>query len=335
MLEKYRLHANSINEIRYSATIFIIILIFLTLIGFLSPRVLNIPSLVFDFTVVKRNFNTVSIDINKLDKFKTNKNYLSSDQINNKAIVLEWSNRIIYNVENNLDIARMYFPHIPRNINEFETQIKKNVFLSILLPIALRGNELVLEERKLMKVAFLTNNIYKIESIAKKYKVKNFKKINFSNITTSDLRLVKEELLTKINKIPISMILAQSIIESGWGSSRFAQQGNALFGEWTWNANVGIKPKGNLDANFAVKNFKNLLESVKSYILNLNSHPAYSEMRKFRTLRYKTGKEITGYDTANFLNKYAEIGFEYVTKIENMIKTNKLYKFRNARLEEY
>ena len=83
------------------------------------------------------------------------------------------------------------------------------------------------------------------------------------------------------------------------------------------------------------KNFKNLLESLNSYILNLNRHPAYSEMRKFRAMKYKTGKKITGYDTANFLNKYAEIGFEYVTKIENMIKSNKLYRFRNAKLESY
>ena len=128
------------------------------------------------------------------------------------------------------------------------------------------------------------------------------------------------------------MILAQSIIESGWGSSRFAQEGNALFGEWTWKTNVGIKPKGNLDANFAVKNFKNLLESLNSYILNLNSHPAYYEMRKYRSLKYKTDKKITGYDTANFLNKYAEIGFEYVKKVEDMIKSNRLYNYEYSKL---
>ena len=186
-----------------------------------------------------------------------------------------------------------------------------------------------------MKLAFLSNNIYQIENLAKKYKVKNFKKINFSNLTTPDLINIKEELLTKINKIPISMILAQSIIESGWGSSRFAQEGNALFGEWTWQKNVGIKPIGNKDANFAVKNFKNLLESLNSYILNLNSHPAYHEMRKYRSLKYKTGKKITGYDTANFLNKYAEIGFKYVKKIEDMIKSNGLHRFQNSKLEHY
>ena len=335
MLNKYILEAGNINIRKYINIISIILLLLTTLIGFLSPRVFNIHSPIFDFSLVNRNLNKFSIDIDKLDKFKTNKNYLSSDQINNKDIVLEWSNKLINNVENDVAIARMYFPHIPKNINEFETRIKKKVFLSILLPIALRGNELVLEDRKLMKAAFVSKNIYQIENFAKKYKVKNFKTINFSNLTTSDLGRIKEELLMKINKIPISMILAQSIIESGWGSSRFAQQGNALFGEWTWKTNVGIKPKGNLEANFAVKKFKNLSESLDSYILNLNSHPAYSEMRKFRALKYKTGKKIVGYDTANFLNKYAEIGFEYVTKVEDMIKNNKLYKFRDARLERY
>ena len=335
MLKKYKLEIINTNVRSFLNIIFIIILILMILIGFLFPRVLNIFTPVFDYSLFKSNLNKFSVNINELDKFSTNKNYLSSDQINNKDIVLEWSNRLIYNVENNLAVARMYFPHIPNNINEFETHKKKKIFLSILLPIALRGNELVLQERKLMKTAFLSNNIYEIENLSKKYKIKNFKIINFSNLTTLDLTRIKKELLTKINKIPISLILAQSIIESGWGSSRFAQQGNALFGEWTWNTKVGIKPKGNLDANFAVKTFKNLLESLNSYILNLNSHPAYSEMRKFRALRYRTGKEVTGHDIAYFLNKYAEIGFDYVTKIEDMIKSNKLYKFRKARLELY
>ena len=125
-----------------------------------------------------------------------------------------------------------------------------------------------------MNIAFSSNNIYQIEQLSKKYKIKKFKKINFSELNRLDLNNVKQELSKKINTIPISMILAQAIIESGWGSSRFAQQGNALFGEWTWKNHTGIKPKGNLDANFSVKNFSNLLESVNSYILNLNTHTA-------------------------------------------------------------
>ena len=334
MLKNYKSENNN-SERKIYDIFFITTFIVLLLIGLVGPRIFKIDSPTFNFSLFNKNFGKASIAVNKLEKFKTNKNYLSSDQINNKNIVLEWSNKTLYNVENDLPIARMYFPHIPKNINEFQTQTKKNVFLSILLPIALRGNELVLEERNIMRAAFLSKNIYKIEYLAKKYKVKDFKNINFSNITMSNLSKINKELSIKINKIPISLILAQSIIESGWGSSRFAQEGNALFGEWTWKTNVGIKPKGNLDANFAVKNFKNLLESLNSYILNLNSHPAYFEMRKFRALKYKMGKKITGYETANFLNKYAEIGFEYVIKIEDMIKSNRLYKFQKAKLEHF
>ena len=335
MLKKYKLKINNNFEKKFYGMMFISSLILLLLNGFLGVEIFKIDSPVFNFKLFTKNFDNPSVDTNQFDKFNINKNYLSSDQINNKDIVSKWSKKIMYYVENNLPIPRMYFPYIPKNINEFETQTKKNVFMSILLPIALRGNELVLEERKLMKDAFLSNNIHKIENLAKKYNVKNFEKMNFGNLATKNIVKVKNELLMKINKIPLAMILSQSIIESGWGSSRFAQEGNALFGEWTWKKNVGIKPRGNLYANFAVKNFKNLLESLNSYILNLNRHPAYSEMRKFRAMKYKTGKKITGYDTANFLNKYAEIGFEYVTKIENMIKSNKLYRFRNAKLESY
>ena len=288
MLTKINLESNE-NFRKFFDIVFVLILILLLLSGFIGPKNFKIDPPIFNLSLVSRNFSTTSIAVNKLDKFKKNKNFLSSDQINDKNVVLEWSKKIMYNVENDLSIPRMYFPYIPKSISEFESTAKKDVFLSILLPIALKGNELVLQERKLMKTAFSSNNIYKIENLAKKYKVKNFKKINFSNLTALDLSRIKEELLTKINKIPISMILAQSIIESGWGSSRFALEGNALFGEWTWKTNVGIKPKGNLDANFAVKNFKNLLESLNSYILNLNSHTAYYEMRKYRSLKYKTG----------------------------------------------
>ena len=303
--------------------------------GFIGPDFWKINSPNFNFIVVQRDLSKDIIDINKLEKLNLNKNYLSSDQINDKNKVLNWSNQILNNVENQIPLARMYFPYIPKNINKYKILEKKKVFLSILLPIALRGNELVLEERKIMKVAFLTDNIYKIEYFAKKYNVVNYKNLNFGSLTSLQLNKIKKELLIKINKIPISMIIAQAIIESGWGSSRFAKEGNALFGEWTWKNNVGIKPKGNLKANFAVKSFQNILESLNSYILNLNSHLAYKEMRNYRALMFKTGKNITGYDTAAYLENYAEIGMAYVVKVTEMINSNKLYKFEKSVLEEY
>ena len=312
--------------------LFVISLLFL--LGFIGPGFWKMNSPNFKFVVFQKDLNKDTIIVNKEVKFNFNNKYLSSDQINKKSKVIKWSNQVLRSIENQLPVPRMYFSSIPKNINEYKIFEKKKVFLSILLPIALRGNELALEERKRLKVAFLTNNIYKIEYFAKKYKVKNFKKINFGSLNSLQLRNIKKELLIKVNRIPVSMIIAQAIIESGWGASRFAKEGNALFGEWTWKNNDGIKPNGNLDANFAVKSFKNISESLNSYILNLNRHPAYTEMRNYRSMMFKAGKDITGYDTAAYLENYAEIGLAYVEKVNNMIKSNKLYKFENSVLEK-
>ena len=314
--------------------IYLFVISLLFLLGFIGPGFWKMSSPNFKFVVFQKDLNKDTIIVNKEVKFNFNNKYLSSDQINKKSKVIKWSNQVLRSIENQLPVPRMYFSSIPKNINEYKIFEKKKVFLSILLPIALRGNELALEERKRLKVAFLTNNIYKIEYFAKKYKVKNFTKINFGSLNSLQLRNIKKELLIKVNRVPVSMIIAQAIIESGWGASRFAQEGNALFGEWTWKNNDGIKPNGNLDANFAVKSFKNISESLNSYILNLNRHPAYKEMRNYRSMMFKAGKDIKGYDTAAYLENYAEIGLAYVEKVNDMINSNKLYKFENAELEK-
>ena len=320
---------------RYQEVLFLLIILSFFMIGFLGPKFWKISQPIFNFKSIQYNFSNPVVSVDRLNQFYSNNNYLSSDQFNNKVVVFRWSENIMNYVKNDIPIPRMYFPYIPKNVSQYETNKKKSVFIAILLPIALRGNELVLEERKQMKIAFSTNNIYQIEHFSKKYKIKNFKKINFSTLNRSDLRRIKLELLNKINSIPISLILAQSIIESGWGASRFAQEGNALFGQWTWKNDDGIKPKRNLDANFSVKSFDSLLDSVNSYILNLNTHPAYKELRNFRTLQNNMKKTLTGNDMANFLEKYAEIGFEYVTKVKSMIKKNQLSKFENSTLRSF
>ena len=326
--------AKNIKDKYFINILYLFVISLLFLLGFIGPGFWKMNSPNFKFVVFQKDLNKDTIIVNKEVKFNFNNKYLSSDQINKKSKVIKWSNQVLRSIENQLPVPRMYFSSIPKNINEYKTFEKKKVFLSILLPIALRGNELALEERKRLKVAFLTNNIYKIEYFAKKYKVKNFTKINFGSLNSLQLRNIKKELLIKVNRVPVSMIIAQAIIESGWGASRFAQEGNALFGEWTWKNNDGIKPNGNLDANFAVKSFKNISESLNSYILNLNRHPAYTEMRNYRSMMFKAGKDITGYDTAAYLENYAEIGLAYVEKVNDMIKSNKLYKFENSVLEK-
>ena len=128
------------------------------------------------------------------------------------------------------------------------------------------------------------------------------------------------------------MMLAQAIVESGWGGSRFAQKGNALFGQWTWDKKKGISPTGIHKPSFAVKSFKNLQDSVDAYILNLNTHPAYEKLRNYRKF-IRNPLNFEGHKFSRYLDKYAIIGFEYVKKINLMIKKNNLEKFNLLRFK--
>ena len=309
----------------YDVYFFLITLTLFTL-GFLVPKEKK-------YVPDKLLKNQYEFNVTKLKKFKKHSIEFTDEQINNNDFVLEWSKKTLTQVYKKGTVLREFFSHIPKKMNEINTVDKKYIFISILLPIALRGNELVLEERELIKDAFISNNLSEIEYFSKRYKIKDYKKINFAKLSVKQVEEIKSKLLIKVNKIPISMILAQAIIESGWGSSRFAKEGNALFGEWTWQKGIGIKPKEKLDANYAVKNFSNISASLNSYILNLNRHEAYNEMRNYRNKKYKNGDPVTGYETANFLSGYAEIGYQYVTKVKDMIRFNKLERFENLVLK--
>ena len=150
--------------------------------------------------------------------------------------------------------------------------------------------------------------------------------VNFygPGVTTADVENFYKAKISPDPKRPLSYGL----------NSQLVKQGNALFGEWTWKNNAGLKPKYNKDAKFSVKVFYKFSDSVNSYILNLNSHPAYKKMRDYRTIAIKEDKILSGYDTSNYLDQYAEIGYEYVLKVTSMIKNNKFDKFDNIKLEK-
>ena len=324
MFTKFKSFIVGHNSSRYAYDLyFFLITLTLFILGFLVPKDKK-PDL--DQLLQKQ----YEFNVTKLKKHSIE---FTDEQINNNDFVLEWSKKTLTQVHKKGTVSREFFNHIPKKMNEINTVDKKNIFISILLPIALRGNELVLEEREFIKDAISSNDLSQIEYFSKRYKIKDYKKINFAKLSVKQVEEIKSKLLIKVNKIPISMILAQAIIESGWGSSRFAKEGNALFGEWTWQKGVGIKPQEKLDANYAVKNFSNISASLNSYILNLNRHEAYNEMRNYRNKKYRNGDPITGYEAANFLSGYAEIGYQYVTKVKDMIKFNKLERFENLVLE--
>lgn len=132
-------------------------------------------------------------------------------------------------------------------------------------------------------------------------------------------------LLDKIDIIPAALVLAQSAKESGWGTSRFAREGNNFFGQWCYSAGCGMVPeKRNKDASHEVAKYKSTKQSVASYINNLNSHPAYKDLRMIRKRLRNAKKAITGYHLATGLNHYSERGQLYVKEVQTLIRNNKL-----------
>ena len=142
-----------------------------------------------------------------------------------------------------------------------------------------------------------------------------------------------KQLLWRHDIIPPSLALGQAIIESGWGTSRFAQQGNAVFGQWTFKKGSGIIPQDrDVGKRHEVKAFRYLEESVFQYVLNLNRHLAYREFRTRRASMRVKGKTIDGYSLASTLTRYSERGKSYVLSLRGVMRTNKLSYLDDVRL---
>ena len=135
-----------------------------------------------------------------------------------------------------------------------------------------------------------------------------------------------------MDEVPVSLAIAQAAKETGWGTSRFALKGNALFGQWTWSGE-GLKPK-NADEgkDHKVMKFHSLQLSVRAYLRNLNTHSTYKHLRKARTELRNQNKPLDSITLAKHLDKYAETGNKYIEVLKKIIEQNKLKDFDEARL---
>ena len=132
--------------------------------------------------------------------------------------------------------------------------------------------------------------------------------------------------------IPTSLAIAQAAKETGWGTSRFAQEGNALFGQWTWSGD-GLRPKNAEEGkNHKVMKFNILQASVRAYQRNLNTHSTYKDFRKARAKLRDSNKPLDSMELTKYLNKYAETGNQYVEVLQKIINQNKLKDFDDAKL---
>ena len=212
---------------------------------------------------------------------------------------------------------------LPNEIKKIENVKKrKNLFIQIILPLIIKENQNIRLDRK------------KLFSILNKSKNSRAQK-NWLESKFKQYGVVNKDLLTlkiRMDEIPVSMAIAQAAKETGWGTSRFALEGNALFGQWTWSGE-GLKPidAGN-NTTHKVMKFKVLQASVKAYQRNLNTHSSYKNFRSARAELRDAGKELDSMLLSEYLDKYAETGKEYVKILQKIIRQNNLKDFDDARL---
>jgi len=212
---------------------------------------------------------------------------------------------------------------LPQEMKMIESSNKKkNLFIKIILPLILEeNNRIKLDRKKLFNVL----NKNKNTNLEKKWLSLKFKQYGVLNKDLSTLKI-------RMDEIPVSLAIAQAAKETGWGTSRFALEGNALFGQWTWSGE-GIKPAGaDNDTSHKVMKFKILKSSVRAYQRNLNTHSSYKDFRLARAELRDNKMKVDGLILANYLDKYAETGKEYVKILKKIIKQNNLTEFDDVKL---
>ena len=328
-IAKHELKENSIRNLYLSVA-------FIFFIGFLitiRPYIKNVVNEV-KFTYVAEEYKTVKVSKSKKVTKKKNK------VIEKPEFTQEYDNTVSLSAETALNlfdelnydlkgvragqkVKPIYLTKLPKDIKTLgNTKKKRELFIKIVLPLILSENSKITEDRKKLFKILGKNFNTAGERVWLKRRFKEYK------IDDRDLSKLK----MRMDIIPVSIALAQAANESGWGTSRFALEGNALFGQWTWSKK-GISPKNkDPDQSHKILQFQVLKASVKAYKNNLNTHNAYKEFREVRAQLRQENKQIIGLDLIKYLKAYAAIGERYVLIIEDIIEKNSLTDFDKADL---
>ena len=226
-------------------------------------------------------------------------------------------------VRNKKLVKPIYFTQFPKDLDELQsTRLKKETFIKIVLPLIVAENERILADRKKLKKILKKKQTSDLEKQWLRQKLLEYK------VKKGDMK----ELLYRIDIIPTSIALAQAAKESGWGTSRFALEGNAIFGQWTWSDN-GIAPLDRENnKNHKILKFPILRASVKAYQNNLNTHKSYGNFRNKRSVMRNKNKDISGLELTETLKNYAQTGSEYTKILNQIIRQNRLTDFEPVRL---
>ena len=211
-------------------------------------------------------------------------------------------------------------PNEIKNIRN--TKKRKNMFIKIVLPLIVKENNKIRIDRKRLFTILNKNSNTDIE---RKWLEKKYKQYGVRQNDLSTLKI-------RMDEIPVSLAIAQAAKETGWGTSRFALKGNALFGQWTWSGE-GLKPENAEEGkDHKVMKFHSLQLSVRAYLRNLNTHSSYKNLRKARTELRNKNNNLDSIILAKHLDKYAETGNQYIEVLQKIILQNNLKDFDEARL---
>jgi len=251
----------------------------------------------------------------------------STDSVRLSAATIEElfksTNYNLEDVRKNKLVKPISLTLLPKEIKKIENSKKrKDLFIQIILPLVIKeNNNIKLDRKKLFSVLNKSKN-------TKKEKTWLNSKFKQYGVKSKDLSTLK----IRMDEVPVSMAIAQAAKETGWGTSRFAQEGNALFGQWTWSGE-GIKPsKADDNSTHRVMKFKVLQASVRAYQRNLNTHSSYKNFRGARAELRDKGKKLDSIILSEYLDKYAETGKEYVRVLQQIIKQNNLTDFDDSKL---
>lgn len=232
----------------------------------------------------------------------------------------------------------IFLASLPKDLAAIKlVQDKKDLFVGIVLPLILHQNQIVKERRSRLKRVLsgvITDHPLPdrkwLLRLARLYRVAD------PEPDASDLnQAAREELMRRVDTIPVSLALAQAATESGWGTSRFARQGNALYGQWTWQSAEGLVPTDREEGRaHSVRAFSTLANSVRTYIHNLNVSNHYKEFRRARARLRDAGAPdgSWGHGLAEHLGRYSEEGPDYIAKIRSITRVNRFGDFETATL---
>lgn len=234
------------------------------------------------------------------------------------------------NVSGQVEVPRIFLASLPVDIADVNlTEKRKRAFLKVMLPHILRENERIVADRARLEqlhqrlqygTALSMRDQHWLEQLAEQY-----------GVDDGDTA----ELLNRVDAIPAGLALSQAVEESGWGTSRFALMGNAVFGMWTWIPGNGLVPENRPDGEtYEVQRFKSLEHSVAAYMRNLNSKTSYREFRDKRAAMRDRNQTPDSYQLAGTLHRYSVRGPDYIRTIRSIMKSNGLEQFDAARLTD-